>query len=504
MTEPLQLTLEIPDLDTAPDEVIEALLRTRDGRWSWQTKAMLAKAGVTRLTLNDAWASTPMSWVCPCCQRDKPSIARLTPSGVLLCQLDYHHDHLQDCAKAIFRQDNPWPEDLEARRQLVQAIDRCRALIERFSTTLVCNDCNAAEGAAKLALKTEIHADFSFSPREIAQFIKAKAGQPHQVDTDRAQQIWRIAQPAFQDLLDFAAVLSERVAQGRHRKEGGPSRSYVRGPTDPEIVHHLLVAQAGDRYQPYRLAGQLDARSRSAAGAGSSIRPKRRAGGKAPSAEEFAALDAEQQIYRPWRDAPADWRCVVCERGKLEICRKSNAGRWSASIHEVAEHAVETDAENLGYRLTERGRPIIGGHRLALVCHDCRNVIAEGKRRSPGMTDASLTLEDLRAVITAVEPHGRHEVDFTAAAERGAANRDWVAAVEDYGRHRSTAQRLFHQASHLHKRLGWSVEDVEWTLALELDADAHEDPDRALEHVRWLINRGKAFEQEAATQRSDL
>ena len=120
------------------------------------------------------------------------------------------------------------------------------------------------------------------------------------------------------------------------------------------------------------------------------------------------------------------------------------------------------------------------------------------------MTDASLTLEDVRAVITAVEPHGRHEVDFTAAAERGAANRDWVAAVEDYGRHRSTAQRLFHQASHLHKRLGWSVEDVEWTLALELDADAHEDPDRALEHVRWLINRGKAFEQEAATQRSDL
>ncbi len=47
MTESLQLTLEIPDLDTAPDEVIEALLRTRDGRWSWQTKAMLAKAAAS-------------------------------------------------------------------------------------------------------------------------------------------------------------------------------------------------------------------------------------------------------------------------------------------------------------------------------------------------------------------------------------------------------------------------------------------------------------------------
>jgi hypothetical protein len=91
----------------------------------------------------------------------------------------YHHDHLQDRAKAICRQDDPWPEDLDARRQLVQAIDSCRALIERFSTALICNDCNAAEGAAKLALKAEIHADFSFSPREIAQFIKAKPGQSH-------------------------------------------------------------------------------------------------------------------------------------------------------------------------------------------------------------------------------------------------------------------------------------------------------------------------------------
>jgi len=100
-------------------------------------------------------------------------------------------------------------------------------------------------------------------------------------------------------------------------------------------------------------------------------------------------------------------------------------------------------------------------------------------------------------VITAVEPHGRHEVDFTAAVERGVANSDWVAAVEDYWRHRSTAERLFHQATHLHKRLGWSVDDVEWTLAVELTSDAYEDPDRALDHIRWLINQGKAFDQAA-------
>lgn len=38
--------------------------------------------------------------------------------------------------------------------------------------------------------------------------------------------------------------------------------------------------------------------------------------------------------------------------------------------------------------------------------------------------------DDLRAVITAVEAHGRHEVDFAAAFDRGAANGGWV--VTDY------------------------------------------------------------------------
>jgi hypothetical protein len=258
------------------------------------------------------------------------------------------------------------------------------------------------------------------------------------------------------------------------------------------------VAQAGDLYRPYRLAGQLDARSRSAAGAGSSIRPKRRTGGQPPSPEAFAALDAQQQTFAPWRTAPADWRCEVCDRGKIEICRKSNAGRWSAQIHEVPEFELETDPVNLGYRLGDRGRPIIGGHRSALVCHDCRNIVAEAKRRAPGLTDASLTLEDLRAVITAMQPHGRHKVDFAAVLERGAANIDRVAAVEDYWRHRSTAAGLFHQATHLHKRLGWTIEDVEWTLAVDQAADAYEDPDRALDHIRWLINQGKAFDQAAS------
>ena len=95
--------------------------------------------------------------------------------------------------------------------------------------------------------------------------------------------------------------------------------------------------------------------------------------------------------------------------------------------------------------------------------------------------------------MLAVEPHGRHEVDFAAVVERGQANTDRVTAVSDYWRYRSLASGLFHQATHLHKRLGWSVEDVEWTLAVETLPGAEEDSERALEHIRWLIDQGAAF-----------
>lgn len=54
MTFPVRLSLDIPDLATAPDEVLQGLLRARDGRWSQQTKTMLQTAGTDRLTLNDA------------------------------------------------------------------------------------------------------------------------------------------------------------------------------------------------------------------------------------------------------------------------------------------------------------------------------------------------------------------------------------------------------------------------------------------------------------------
>jgi hypothetical protein len=56
----------------------------------------------------------------------------------------------------------------------------CHSEIEaRFSQALICGDCNSADGAAKRKLK--LPGNFSFSPRELARFVRCV---PHSGKTE--------------------------------------------------------------------------------------------------------------------------------------------------------------------------------------------------------------------------------------------------------------------------------------------------------------------------------
>ncbi|MGD0763076.1 MAG: hypothetical protein ABR929_07780 [Roseiarcus sp.] len=97
-----EVTVALADVDKLSDEELAMLAQFRDGRWSSQTKQLLAQFRTTKLGLNRGWAATRRDWTCPCCQRQKPQIARLSTGGVLICRLELHHDHLGDAAKQIF------------------------------------------------------------------------------------------------------------------------------------------------------------------------------------------------------------------------------------------------------------------------------------------------------------------------------------------------------------------------------------------------------------------
>lgn len=58
----------------------------------------------------------------------------------------------------------------------------------RFPDTLICDQCNAADGCAKREL--QLPEDFSFSPLEIGQFITVNPHKRHKIDLDKAQQIY--------------------------------------------------------------------------------------------------------------------------------------------------------------------------------------------------------------------------------------------------------------------------------------------------------------------------
>lgn len=58
----------------------------------------------------------------------------------------------------------------------------------RFPGTVICDQCNAADGLAKR--KLGLPSDFSFSPTEIGRFIIATPYGKHKIDYDKARSVY--------------------------------------------------------------------------------------------------------------------------------------------------------------------------------------------------------------------------------------------------------------------------------------------------------------------------
>lgn len=483
-----EFSFVVPPLRALTDDELADRFTRWDGAWSVQTRRLVDAFAASGLDLNDNWASTPSTWQCPCCLRWKPDLVRLSPSQILLCHLEWHHDHLRDRGKAILRARNP-RQDRPEGLAMSRAIDACKGLVERFYTALVCKDCNAAEGLAKAALKGVVHPDFSFSPREIARFISVAPNRPHEVDVTAATAAWAEAREGFQDILQFAEVLAERIALGRHRKEGTPPR-FADAPTPQAVLYRLAVAQAG--FEPlFAVASDLAARSIRRDGVGGGGRRPRRA--VQPSAEDYAAFDAAQDQTTLWRKAPGDWRCGACDRDRQHILRKSNAGAWTGKLHRFVEFLPETNPETLWERGADDGQSqVFGHHRQVLICGDCRHIITDAKVRAPELSEWSWTLPDLRALVADVRDNLRHEIDLDAAIEVARQAETHRIAAEAYFEHRSEAMNVRSQVSLIQRRDRCGIDEALFTLAWD---EAYSDGENAaFEHrLRWLRSESDRF-----------
>ncbi len=121
------------------------------------------------------WRALPSDWRCPVCGRSPFELLTWTKSKTgygapmgeyqWLAPLHEHHDHRTDGY----------------------------AIAPRFLSTLICSDCNHAEGRAKRRL--HLPKWFSFSPMELRHFV---TGSPHngvKIDLDRAREIYEALTP---------------------------------------------------------------------------------------------------------------------------------------------------------------------------------------------------------------------------------------------------------------------------------------------------------------------
>ncbi|MHA2764413.1 hypothetical protein [Vibrio harveyi] len=123
----------------------------------------------TGLHYKKLWAEVGNDWKCPACSRTKFQIMRWTkrfpnkPTAFMdwVAALHRHHDHSADILN---------PQNA------------------RFSETVICGQCNSADGAVKRKLK--LPKDFSFSPVEISKFVSATPHGAHKISYELAESIY--------------------------------------------------------------------------------------------------------------------------------------------------------------------------------------------------------------------------------------------------------------------------------------------------------------------------
>ena len=248
-----EITVHVPDYATMEDDDVRQhpLARFRDGRWSALSNYLKQHFETDRMNLNEAWAMTSLAWRCPACDRKKIDIARKTNSGVILCQLERHHDHLGDLAARILREIacQDIPDHLYAQRK--RACASVLPLVERFAETLVCMDCNAADAAMKKDLGDPVHRDFSFSSSEIGAFVVARPNQAHGRDFEKGTEIWTKADVDFQQRLAFVEEIAGRLIRGFHDREQYNDSYNLAGDQDARMFLSLAADQLGARVRTH-------------------------------------------------------------------------------------------------------------------------------------------------------------------------------------------------------------------------------------------------------------
>ncbi|MCF6445684.1 hypothetical protein [Nereida sp. MMG025] len=486
-----KISIVVPSIEQLDDEGMRAIAPLRDGRWSEQTKSILAKFGTQMLSLNRSWAATWTGWTCPCCGRSKPQIARLASSGTVLCHLEQRHDHLEEFLKRRFSAVDLQGDERDHRIQISHAEAALRPLVERFERTLICVDCNLSDGRVKLALRDEVDSHFTFTPSEIAEFITVSDNHLHEVNITTAHSLWVDAQEDFYDRIDFVKRMAKRIAKGRHKREIALGQKLHRQVQTRDVVYQLCAEQLPSIHSLH-LGEIIDSRSVARGGLGETLQRSKKHGGGPPTDAEFAAINAAQaSTNRHWREAGEAWACPCCERAKREICRRSNRGAWTARIHSFEELEFETDTEQLSMRRQNgAGDIVISAPRRELICQDCRGIVSQFRQRSADLDARVLSLEDLRILVACSTKNAAHDIDSERVEEMIVDRSAFLDAIDEFEAHQRLVTATWIEYLKLTKS-GLSDAQARDLIGFELAKARDWDVDDGEDFVDWLLDEAE-------------
>lgn len=493
------------------DDEMEAFFGDRDGKWSHQTKTAIARYGAKGLDLNQSWALTEQNWSCPVCHRYKTDIFRVSNRGILLANLEEHHDHFRDYVgrrgRKLFGEN--WVFDLPNGSATI--VDTIESLVSTFSRELICSECNAADGKAKLSLKDTIPSYFSFAPTEIREFIEPSPNADHRIDFDKVEAIWRRREAALKARVELVDQTLEMIRSGVLRRERGASsiqRIWRHFQPQSHLYTEFLRASNLDERGSELSRSTTEFLARSVQKDSNVLAPKpqtKRENAVGPTDEEYASY-CDPVSSKRWRLTKEDWHCPVCEREKRQIVRKSGSGKWAGGIRDLVEAIEETSEINRrARRITLPGFThafIMGGSRTVQICSDCADIISQLKARRRDLTDIVLTSFDLRACILSLQPHAPHLIDWDEAANRAIANQQIGRSWEAYSKHRAFASSIQFQ----HKRFlrfankTDALREIAQEVMFVADID---DVEEATSLAEWLLGEAVRFDAEEERRRAE-
>lgn len=357
-------------------------LRGLDSEYSFIYDGIIKSFNAKGLDLNSWWVKTPADWECPACQRSKTEIMRPNKHGYLTGHIHEHHDHMSELVGREFDRISSSRECVVADFDASTFVQRTAYAASAFDSTLICSDCNTADVKAKRIVSSPL--DFSFSPRELAQFIEPRPHSDHKINRAQALAIWKQCEPVFQRRCEFIVTIAELAASNEHwfQESKKPARAFERNARSL-FKYYGIDSLQGQFPEHFLFTPKKYPKSFSG------WRKKRVRLSPQPSQGEIDHL-LQTNIIPSWHKFRDDWECPCCLRSKYQCISKNNKGEWDFGV-ESKRFCTEYD-------------PKVGIYHE--VCRNCASAaIHFGKETASGTpftanrASALLKLSELSAII---------------------------------------------------------------------------------------------------------